>query len=519
MFLNLGMASRETIPVPYRGINASDPLIGLDSSYALFSYNLVSTSYGLKVRNGYDEWCTNVVGHTTDDTIKSLLPFQGATAAALFAATDEGIYNVTTQSASPTKVVTFSAHSESAGWIEWTHYVTTASHYLVLCDEVNGYYHYTEAGTWTKPAAGAGAGQVNGVDPANLCFVMQWKERLFFIERDTSAAWYLPVGQVTGTVSKFDFGNKFRRGGKLVGLYSWTIDGGIGIDDHLVAISSAGDVIVYKGTNPDAANTFELVGQWVVGNLPLGRRIAAKVGGDLWILSLFGIIPLSKLLSGAEITDKDTFITNKITPVISSLMSTRSSTRGWEIRLNPSDSLVMISVPKISTADYIQIAYGIDRPSWSLFRDIPYMTGELFEKNFYIGTDDGRVLKYADSTDNGKDINFSLMGAYKPTQRITQVGFIKPLWISTTIPAYGITAKYDYDMNELHVALSTTTAASGGWDSGKWDKAVWSGYQKQNTMTGVAGLGTAVAVAIRGSSNADSTLLGFEAIFNQGGLM
>jgi hypothetical protein len=47
------------------------------------------------------------------------------------------------------------------------------------------------------------------------------------------------VNALYGTVTSWDFGSKFKHGGNLVGLWSWTVDGGIGIDDYLVAIAPA----------------------------------------------------------------------------------------------------------------------------------------------------------------------------------------------------------------------------------------------------------------------------------------
>lgn len=518
---NLGMVSNDVIPPPIGGINGTDPLIGMGQQYAIFSYNMVSSAYGLKIRNGYDEWCTSVDGNTTDDSVKSLLVFNGATTSKLFAATDEGIYDVTSSSTSPTKVVTFSTHSSVAGRMEWVNTVNSAgTHYLCCCDAANGYYHRTEGATWTKLTSGGGAGQVSGVDPANLVFVMQWKERLWFVERDTANAWYLATGAIEGAATKFAFGNKFKTGGTLVGLYSWSRDGGTGPDDYLVAISSSGDVVVYQGTDPSSTDSFQIVGNWFVGSLPLGRRIAAKVGGDLWILSLFGIIPLSKLLAGLEVKNKDAFVTGNITPIFTSLMTNRTSTFGWEIRTCPQDSLLFVSVPKLSTASHTQLVYSMDRPAWTLFRDIPYLCGQEFVGEFYIGTSDGRVLKYTGHTDNGADINWSLMGAYRPTKTNTMIGFSRPFFVTSAIPVYEVQARYDYDLNEFYSSLvAPASAASSGWDSGLWDSALWGGLASQNTPRGVSGMGRAVAMALRGKSNLDTTYLGMEVIFQQGGML
>ena len=59
-------------------------------------------------------------------------------------------------------------------------------------------------------------------------------------------------------------------------------------------MSSGGDVVVYQGIDPMAAD-FTLVGRYYVGK-PLGRRCMCRYGSDLLILTAEGLIPMSRLL-------------------------------------------------------------------------------------------------------------------------------------------------------------------------------------------------------------------------------
>src|SRR5690606_28396312 len=125
----------------------------------------------------------------------------------------------------------------------------------------NGYYLYTESsGTWSTPSVTGPTGK--------LVFVTVWKNRIWFIEKDSTNAWYTTSGTFQGALTKFNFGNKFRYGGILTALYDWTLDSGTGADDLLVSVSSAGDVVVYSGTDPSSPATFAQIGVWFIGALP-----------------------------------------------------------------------------------------------------------------------------------------------------------------------------------------------------------------------------------------------------------
>jgi hypothetical protein len=219
---------------------------------------------------------------------------------------------------------------DTSGYGQWQNFTTIGGHFILYCDESNGYYTYTESsGAWDR-ITGA---QVTGVDPNDFVAVCVFKGRPWFVEKDTASAWYLDVGSITGAATQFNFGNKFKKGGTLVNLFTWTVDGGEGVDDYLVAISSAGDVILYRGNNPDTATDWFQHGSWFIGSTPAGRRIAGSFGGELYLISNFGVLPLSKLLSGRTIQEQDIFLTRRITPLVKQeIRDTRLGNQGHHER-------------------------------------------------------------------------------------------------------------------------------------------------------------------------------------------
>lgn len=505
------------IPAPIQGINAQTGLSEMEPNEAIFLKNIYPSRYGCRVRSGYMEHATNV----GTGGVRTIIPYVGSDTSEdkLFAAAEDAIYDVTAGGAAPASVLAFGIVDTTSGYGHWSGMVTTAGHFLAYCDESNGYKLYTEStGLWTTITMGGGAGQVSNVDPATFAFVALFKSKLWFAEVNSSRAWYLPTGSISGAATLFDFGNKFKHGGTLVALYNWTIDGGEGIDDYLIAISSTGDVVIYKGSDPNTATDWFQHGQWYIGQTPVGRRIAGSFGGELYILSAYGVIPLTKLIAGALIQQEDIYISRKVNPLINEQMKVTRTTLGWEIRLIPSDNLLMISTPKRTGLDYLQFVQALNTSGWSVFNDIPYLTGDVWIDNFYIGDESNRVLIYTGNADNvaldgtgAVDIEFSLLqtfqeegipGAYKRTQ------FIRPVFIASSAIAYIAEARYDYNLSELFGAPSTSSVTGSVWDVGIWDTSLWSvELVPVDPMRGGSGMGRTIAIGINGNTQAETILV------------
>lgn len=505
------------IPAPIAGINAQTGLSEMAQNEAIFLKNIIPSRYGCRVRSGYREFATNV----GTGGVRTILPYVGSTTAQnkLFAAAQNAIYDVTAGGAAPTLVLAFGVSDTQSGYGGWTQYVTNAGHFMVYCDESNGYKLYTQTtGLWTTIVLGGGAGQVTPQDPATFVWPVIFKSRLWFVQKNSASAWYLPVGTVTGTVTEFNFGTKFKHGGYLVGLYNWTIDGGEGVDDYLVAISSTGDVIIYKGNDPSVAASFTQQGQWYIGQTPVGRRIAGSFGGELYVLCAYGLIPLTKLIAGALIQQDDIYISRKINPLINEQMGRARTSLGWEVRLVPADNLLLISVPKQTGFEYLQFVQSLNTQGWSTFIDVPYLTGDVWIDDFYIGDADNRVLIYTGNADNvslagtgALDIEFSLLqtfqeegtvGNYKRTQ------FIRPVFVASAAPAYVTEARYDYNLSELFGSPSSSTVSSALWDFGIWDSALWSvELATVDNLRGGSGMGRTIAVGLNGNTQAEIVLI------------
>ncbi|HET9554346.1 MAG TPA: hypothetical protein VFP50_15395 [Anaeromyxobacteraceae bacterium] len=431
--------------------------------------------------------------------------------------------------------VSFSITSGDAGYCTYHSFTTSAGKFLLLCDEENGYYVYTEStGLWTKPTMGGGAGQIAGVNPANLVFVTAWKNRVWLVEKSTSKAWYLDVNAIYGTATAFDFGTKMRAGGSLVGLWNWSYDGGAGMDTLLVGVSSAGDIVIYQGTDPTSADTFGLKGCWSAGAVPSGRRIATDYGGDLLLLSLLGAVPLSKLVIGNPAVDRTVYSTEKIAPLFNQLAALYRDLHGWALHIHPLDNALLVFVPQAEGSATTQLAMAFANRSWWLYRDLPMLSACTWDGDFYFGTEDGRVCRNYGYRDNvprvvsfgdntGSAIDWSLLTPFRtggaPTNK--QVQMIRPTLLSGDVaPVYQATARYNLNLAEPGAVSGTPSGDSNSWDVGLWDSMLWQdGTRPSAALTGGTGLGREVAIALRGNANSKTTLVVIDVYFTEGGLL
>lgn len=513
-----------TIPAPV-GMNVIDNAGGLPPGDAISVQNMIRSSLGLRSRSGYREWVTGL-----GDDVRSLMGFRGSTSAEdrLFACIQDGIYDCTSSTGTPGAAVYSwgTADANSGKCISAAFTKLDGTHALLVCDETNGYIHYNETGdVWTKPAAGAGAGEINGANPDDFCFVMVWKKRAWFVQKDSALAWYLPVDSITGTVNPIDFGVQFKRGGTLVGLWSWTQDAGEGMDDYLVAVSSAGDVVVYGGTDPASAVTFQIKGVWTLGAVPSGRRIATDYGGDLLILSSLGVIPMSRLPTGGGALDQDAYATRKISPVLGRELSDRADDYGWALKIHPEDKTLVIETPANGSDPREQWALSLNGFGWAQHTGLPMNCLESWKGRLYFGTEDGRVCINDGDVDNNQltgstnatAIEWALLTGFADmgTPLRKRPSMARPNFLTDgTQPQYTLEARTDYDLSDV-TSITYVSGSSGSvWDTAVWDSSLWgSGVGTAGWWRGLAGIGSSVAIALKGASMSRTTLTSIEVTF------
>jgi len=290
-----------------------------------------------------------------------------------------------------------------------------------------------------------------------------------------------------------------------------------------VAISSSGDVLIYQGTDPSVATSWSLVGEWYIGPPPAGRRNVSSFGGDLYVLSSYGLLPLSKLIAGVLIQNQTEYVSRKISPLINSTMATLRTTKGWEVRLVPSENLILIAAPPFGNAPQQQFVQSLNTQGWAIYRDLAYNTGNSWNGAFYIGDTLGNVYLHTGNTDLGLAIKWSMLSSfqeYEEIGRYHRVHLIRPVFLSLVAPSFAVQVKYDYDLSEVLAPPSSSVISGALWDVAKWDVGLWGGGSVPiSVVRGGSGIGRAMAVGMNGSSTADTILLRFDLMFDTGNFL
>lgn len=518
------------LPAPIGGMDGRLNLASNDLLNCVYAYNLVPTEYGMRTREGYREWQIDI--ETTPGAglgVRTVLPYHGVQDAPqgadrLFVSTNEGIWDATLVGGAPVLKLAYPDVSDASGWGIFTHYTTDAGEVLMyLADSANGLHVYDpDTDSWSAAA------NITGPDPAAIVFVVVHKQRIWFVEREVSLGWYLDVGAKEGPATPFYFGGKFKHGGELVGLYNWTIDSGSGVDDYLVAISRAGDVLPYQGADPALAATWENVGTYYIGTVPAGRRVASEYGGNLHLLSNFGVVTMSDLLAGIATTPAADNLTLKMSRFIREDMAQYSDSRGWEIKFHTSEGVLLINSPRRLNGTYLQYRVNMTVNGWAFWRGVPMLAAETWRGKLVFGTADSKLMRMDVGTDaadvdgaGGAPVEFSLLHNFFDLEApsLFKFGeFIRPNFLATQRPTYAVKFLYDYTDLEIPVPGVVPVVGDSQWDVAQWDRNVWKSGAAQSfsRLHGQSGAGRTLAVALRGSASVRTTLVSSDVMWRPG---
>ena len=526
-------------PAPAGGIDVRQAIGNEALDTCVYTYNLVPFEFGMRVRKGYREWQKDLTVGLSQG-VNTVMPYQGSpqdnSADRLFAVTNEGIWDVTADEGTPSLEYTFNTVDPDAGFGTFIQYVAdSGANLLFYADNVNGVFQYSpDTGLWTIPA-------ITGVDVTNLDSVVSHKQRIWFTERGSTTAWYLSVGAIAGAATPFFFGSKFQHGGALAGLFNWTVDGGEGVDDYLVAVSRSGDVLPYKGTDPTGED-WEIRGTYYIGEIPNAANFGTEQGGELFLLSVYGVISMSDLLSGVDTTAtlinaEGTSTSLKIAGLLRQDMQVKLTQRGWGISNLPSEGGLLISTPFENNEQPIQYYFNVATQGWGLWRDVPIVSFSAGINSVIIGTKDNRVCIMDVAVDNklidpvnpatnGDDIQFSILTAFSSLGAegvYKRVKILRPDFLAREAPDYSIQARYDYDIAEAanFQLVAPPSVTSGVWDLSSWDAAYWGGSVDAafSSVGGAWGSGRYVAIAMIGKTRTDTRLAGWDLVFDSGGVM
>lgn len=476
-----------SIPAPVGGWNARDSLANMNELDAPTLINLWPTPSEVITRLGYSEWATGLPDQVM--TLADYAPMTGGVE--LFAASDDGIYDVTAGGAVGAAVVS----GLTSSYFQHVQFSTPAGSFLYMVNGSDDALLY-DGSNWTA-IDGVSTPAITGVTTADLIHVNSFKQRLFFIEKDSMSAWYLPVQSIGGAAAELDFTSVFRNGGYLMAMGTWSLDGGYGMDDYAAWVTSRGEIAIYKGTDPSSSSTWALVGVYELGS-PMGRRCFVKMGSDLLYVGKDGVAPMSKCLQSTRI-DKKSNLTDKIQYAISAATSLYSGNTGWQMCVFPLDNMLVLNVP-VSTGGQEQYCMNTITGAWTRFQGWPANCFELWGDNLYFGGD-GAVYKAWDTyTDNGEMIVSEAVQAFSYFGNKWNKHFVACRPIITVNGRVGLQlgVNLDFDVTSFLSSPTVSVTGNGVWDSSLWDSGIWGsdGDQKRDWQY-IGGLGISASLHMK----------------------
>lgn len=452
------------IPVPVGGWNTKDALSNMKPQDARVLDNWFPQTTDVVVRAG-------AVSHVTgfSSPVYSLLPFKSAAGTAkLFAATDSGIYDVTSPG-----TVGAAAIAVTNGKMKSIQNATSAGDFLMCVNGADSLKLYN--GTTWASITGASTPAITGITTSDIANIFLFKKRVMFIKVDSKSFYYLPVDSIGGAAAEFPCGAYMKEGGYLVAMGNWTLDAGEGADDHLVIATSEGELLMFKGTDPGSAGSWALVGVFNLGP-PLGDNCFVKYGSDLIYLSTNGIFSLTKSLVSGALSSRVPF-SDKCFGAFSVASASGKDLYGWMGTVIRSASALLLNVPDVTGAS-VQFVMNTQTGAWCRFTGWTANCLASLEDQLYLA-DATKVYKgLTGSTDFGNNIQADSAMAYNyfgTKSRKKKVKQVRPLFLASAGVSAAVAIATDFEDTQAYGGTPSAPASGALWDSGVWDTAVWGG--------------------------------------------
>lgn len=423
------------------------------------------------LRKGMASHLTAVQDSAVDVQVETLVSYRPPTGGhKLWAFAGTKAFDATTAGAAPAATLT---GLTNARW-QTSNFTTSGGNFLLCVNGADNMRIY-DGTSWTT-ITGVSTPAITGVNTNTLIHVNVHKARVWYTQAGTLDAWYAGVGAFAGAVTKFSLGSIFRKGGFLMAMGTWTIDGGNGVDDLAVFITSQGEVAVYQGSDPSSASTWALVGIFNIGE-PVGRRCLQKYGGDLLMITKDGVVPASKALINSRVSNRIA-LTDRISGAMANAVKLYGANFGWEVTQYPGGNMLVLNVP-VAAGLQKQYVMNTTTGAWCEFSHWYANCFEIHNGDLYFGTLGAVRKAWTGTSDLGANIVGEAIGAFEfPNGRAgsAQVNLIQPVigWDSN-LSEFLIGVDSDYVVNTPTGAISFPSGVGSLWDAGLWDSAVWGG--------------------------------------------
>jgi hypothetical protein len=495
----------ETFPVdvPVGGWDAISPLAKMDPKYAVTLINWVSRTGWVELRQGFQAWMQGL----GTSAVESLMVYRPAgPPQRMYAACNGSIFDVTLQG---TGIVQQTGRSSNRNqYINFT--PAGGANYLAM---VNGSDPYTvfNGTAWSQPV-------VTGVSSSTFINIANHKRRMWFVQENSTSTWFLGTDSIQGAAVQLDLGSIIMKGGYVVAIGTWTIDGGLGPDDYWVAVTSRGELVMYKGTDPTNASAWAIVGVFSFPP-PLGFRCFCDVGSDLWMISLEGIIPVSQGLPFDPSAIRSVAITNRIQNAMLLAGASYQNNFGWEMITFPAQALAFLNVPVATNGMQQQYVTNMITGAWCQFVGWNANCFALFNDLLYFGDNSGSVQQaYTGIADQVSPIIADMKCAFNyfgNPGKLKRMTMARPFLVTSGQITPTLSVDADFADNSPSTPVSSISTAGALYDVSLYDSSFYAaGNSTLINWLSTEGLGT--ALALRMKVNVGATGAGGQSVFDTG---
>lgn len=492
------------VPAPTDGWDAISPLASMDPKRAPILDNWVPRPGYVELRQGYYAW--SYIGTVTP--IESLMVYRPPSGETMFAAANGKIYDVTTQNMA-TEVLT---GLNSNRW-QYVNFTPAGSTPVIQCVNGADTLKQWNGTVWSTPSI---TGLPGGLTTASIININAQKRRLWYVLANSTIAAFMPTDAITGPIAGYqDFGALWTKGGYIVAMADWTIDGGNGPQDYALFLSSRGQVTIYSGVDPTNATDWQLVGTFDIAP-PIGRRCFLRLGSEVAIITEQGVLPISQSLPFDPGADRSVAITARIQNAMAAASMVGRSFFGWQLVSFPNQQLVLLNVPVEENVEQVQYVMNSLTGAWCRFTGWNANCFEIFNGNLYWGGNVGEINQgYSGALDLTTGIDVDLQCAFNWFQdpgRVKHMTMVQPLLVSDGNITPTLAVDEDFDTSTAINPISIS-AAGARWDSALWDSDVWpTGSRIYKNWLSVNAIGHALALRLRTNINTSSltTASGFD---------
>lgn len=470
-------AEGASVPSPIEGWDAVSPIAAMSPKRAVRLDNWFPQPDWVEPRKGY----TIQADCGTGLPVETLAAYHGLTTDVLFAASDDTIFDVTT-----------AASAEVTGLnnarFQFVNFATTGGNFLWMCNGADD-PQYFNGTSWAVAA-------ITGVTPEDTVYVQAHKKRLWFAFNASSDAAYLPVDSIQGAAVVFPLGGLFTWGGYLMAIGTWAVDAGNGPQEYIVFVSSRGQAAIYSGTNP--ASDFVLVGVFDMG-APIGRRCLTRVGADLAIISIDGVVPFSKVMIFERAAVPKIALTQRIQRVMNQSARLYKDNFGWQLISYPRGTRAILNVPLSEGEQQQQYVMNTLSGAWCRFKGMDANCWEIFLDDPYFGGNDGIVyLADTGATDFNATLTADMMTAfnyYGSRGRNKRWMMCRPTITTDQQVTPGLAFNVNFQDDAVVSTPTTTQSIGARWDESLWDVGEWGGEViTQSEWQTVSGIGYCASI-------------------------